>query len=227
MLTGIKKATGYMVAVVLAASVFLFGVAAAFGDSYTVNVITHTQSEDFVGIDSMGDFVVNLSNSMMNPGSSCGGVVGALSCFETYFVGKHSPAFSTVMPVLNWDDGSACMDGGLSGVCNNGHELLGGYLDGNKGVWAEFGSLTAILPGGSYDGGFINARGDAVFIDGADDTLVSVVDLPGPTFHTLSVQPEPVPEPPSVWLVGLGMLASTMLLVRRRTDCRVEARRMR
>lgn len=227
MLTAIRKTTGYIVAVVLAASVFLFGVVAAFGDSYTVSVVTHSQSENFVGIDAAGDFVVNLSNSMMNPSSSCGGVMGALSCFETYYVGQQNPVFSTVAPVLDWDNGSACTVGALSGVCNNGHELLGGYLGGLKGVWTGVGSLTEILPGGSFDGGYMNAFGDAVFIDGSDDTLVSVVDTPALGFRSLIEDSQPVPEPPSVWLVGLGMLASTMFLVRRRAHCRVVARRLK
>lgn len=227
MLTAILKTKSYMVGVLLAASVFLFGVVAAFGDSYTVNVVTHTQSENFVGIDAAGDFVVNVSSTLMNPGSSCGGVMGALSCFETYYAGQQSPVFSTVAPGLVWDNGSACTVGALSGVCNNGHELVGGYLDGLKGVWAGVGSLTAILPGGSFDGGYMNSFGDAVFIDGSDDTLVSVMDTPAVSFRSLIEDSQPVPEPPSVWLVGLGMLASTMFLIRRRAHCRVEARRLR
>lgn len=227
MLTAIRKTTGYMVAVVLAASVFLFGVVAAFGDSYTVSVVTHTQSENFVGIDADGDFVVNVTNSLMIPGSSCGGVMGALNCFETYYAGQQSPVFSTVAPGLAWDNGAACTVGALSGVCNNGHELLGGYMGGLKGVWAGLGSLTEILPGGSFDGGYMNSFGDAVFIDGSDDTLVSVMDMPTVGFRSLMEKSQPVPEPASVWLVGLGMLASTMLVVRRRSHCRVEARRVK
>lgn len=227
MLTAIRKTTGYMVAVVLAASVFLFGVVAAFGDSYTVSVVTHTQNENFVGIDAAGDFVVNVSNSLMNPGSSCGGVMGAMSCFETYYAGQQGPVFSTVAPGLVWDNGATCTVGALSGVCNNGHQLVGGYLGGVKGVWAGIGSLTEILPGGSFDGGYMNSFGDAVFIDGSDDTLVSVMDTPTVGLRSLIEVSQPVPEPQSVWLVGLGMLASTMFLIRRRAHCRVEARRVK
>ena len=224
MLTAILKTKAYIVGVLLAASVFLFGVAAAFGDSYTVNIVTHTQYENFVGIDTFGDFVVNLSNSMIYPGSSCGGVTGAATCFETFYVGG-GPSFSTAAPSLDWDNGSPCTVGVLTGVCNNGHELLGGYLDGVRGVWAGTGRLTEILPGGSYDGGYINALGDAVFIDGADDTLVSVVAQHGPRFHTsMPAGSQPVPEPPSLWLFGMGMIASAML-IRRRAYSRVAARR--
>lgn len=227
MLTAILKTKAYVVGVLLAASVFLFGVVAAFGDSYTVNVVTHTQDENFVGIDAAGDFVVNVSNSMMSPHSSCGSVVGAMSCFETYYVGQQSPVFSTTAPVLDWDNGSSCTVGALSGVCNNGHELLGGYADGFKGVWAGVGSLAEILAGGSFDGGYINAIGDAVFIDGSQDTLVSVVDTPTLGLRSLIMDSQPVPEPASVWLVGLGMMASAMFQVRRKAHCRVVARRVR
>ncbi|GGA76147.1 hypothetical protein GCM10011507_29430 [Edaphobacter acidisoli] len=215
----------------LTSSLFLFGVLAAFGDSYQVNVVAYTQSENFAGIDAAGDFVVNVSNSLMNPGSSCGGVMGASTCFETYYVGQQSGVYSTALPSLNWDDGTACSADGLSGVCNGTHEVLGGFLGGVKGVWdGSAGSLTEIMPGESFDGGYINALGDAVFIDGSNDTLVSVVDSPavsGLDLHMDMVDPAAVPEPASFWLVGLGMLASAAVVTERRVHCRVAVKHSR
>lgn len=229
MSTVMQRAKTYIVGVVIWASVFLFGVLAAFADSYTVNVVTYTQSENFAGIDTAGDFVVNLTNSLIYPGHTCGGIAGASTCFETFYAGQLDPVFSTALPALDWDNGARCTMGELSGVCNSGHQVLGGYLDDVKGVWeGSAGSLTEILPGGSFDGGYINALGDAVFIDGSHDTLVSVVDLPSMPesgLRPLIAVEQPVPEPASVWLVGLGMMASTMFLVRRRAYCRVAAKR--
>lgn len=228
MLTVMQRARTYIVGVVIWASVFLFGVLAAFADSYTVNVVAYTQSENFAGIDTAGDFVVNLTNSLVNPGHKCGGVAGASTCFETFYVGQQNPVFSTALPGLDWDNGARCTVGALSGVCNNGHQVLGGFLDGVEGVWTGTGSLTEILPGGSFDGGYVNALGDAVFIDGANDTLVSVVDTPntgGLGLRPLIIAPQAVPEPASVWLVGLGMMVAARFVLRRRATYRVVAKR--
>lgn len=145
MLQGMNKT--YVAGVVLAASVFLLGVASAFADSYSVSVVAYTQSENFYGIDATGDFTVNVSNSLRSPSSSCGGVLGASECFETYYVGQQNPVFSTTAPSLNWDDGSSCSLGSLSGVCNDGHELLGGYLDDTRGVWVGTGDSTEYFNG--------------------------------------------------------------------------------
>ena len=215
----------YIVGVVLAASFFLFGVLSAFADSYAVNVVAYTQSESFYGIDATGNFVVNMSGALTSPSSLCGGVSGASQCFATYFAGGASPVFSTSAPSLNWDNGVACTHGTLSGICNNGHELLGGYLGDIKGVWTGPGMKNYLMDG-SFDGGFINAFGDAVFINGADDTLVSVVDTSSAvTLHgnELFVDPKPVPEPASLWLMGMGMMVVAGM-VRRRAYCRVGVR---
>lgn len=216
----IKRAKIFILGFLLTASVFLFGVLSAFGDSYSVNVVAYTQSESFAGIDVAGDFVVNVTNSLMYSGGPCGGVLKASSCFETYYAGQQNPVFSTALPGLDWDNGVSCTKGTalLSGVCNSGHRLLGGFLDDVKGVWVGTNSLTEIVAGGSYDGGYMNSLGDAVFIDGSHDTLVSVVDTPSVqelSVHQLTVGPQPVPEPASLWLVGLGLMASAMLVRRR------------
>lgn len=214
--------------VVLAASLFLFGVFSAFADSYSVNVVASTQSESFYGIDAAGDFVVDMSGSLTAPNSLCGGISGASQCFATYYVGGASPVYSTVAPILTWDNGTACTHGTLSGICNNGYELLGGYLGDVKGVWTGPGMKNYLMDG-SFDGGFINAFGDAVFINGADDTLVSVMNtsnLLTPHGYELLADSKPVPEPACIWLVGLGLMLSAMVL-KRQAYSRVDVKKSR
>ena len=73
----------YIAGVIFAACVFLVSVASAFGDSYSVSVIKYTQSEGFYGLDATGNFVLNVSDTMQGPNSSCGGISGANQCVAT------------------------------------------------------------------------------------------------------------------------------------------------
>ena len=66
-----------------------------------------------------------------------------------------------------------------------------------------------------------------MFSDGSQDELSAVMNTPETL--RLNVAPmiavqQPVPEPPSVWLVGLGMMGAAMLVVQRRRSGRAEVK---
>lgn len=99
----------------------------AFADTYSITVVSHTQHENFYGIDGNGTFVVNLTGDPVNP---CGGG----TCFATHY-GTLAPVFSTTAPALAYDNGIACApvlfpgfspSGPGNGRCNNGHAISGG-----------------------------------------------------------------------------------------------------
>jgi hypothetical protein len=180
----------------------------AQADSYKVTVVDITQDENFLGIDDKGDFVVNDSNHS----SKCGEMSGN-PCFEVFLAGQ-TPYFSPTAPMLTFDNGSSCtvaLDASFapqttaSGICNNGHEIFGAVPT----VFAVFDGpdKSDAFYGGSFDGGFINTNGDAVYIDGLADELIFAQDL-----TTAST-----PEPGSLLLFGTGCLAILGSLRRRYT----------
>lgn len=190
------------------AAIFCLSAAAsrpAHADSFAITTIAHTHSANFLGIDAAGDFVVDVSNSLSHPHPSCGGVaVSPFSqCFETFYVGQTNPVFSTTAPNLTFDNGTACTpDPGaefdvMNGRCNNGYEIFGAFSGPTRGIWAGNDLALSFLNNGTFDGGFINSNGDAVFIDGLDNTLVFVDDATR----------NPIPEPASWLLIGSGAIA--------------------
>lgn len=214
---------GVLMTLILLASGTLALDIPAYGDTYTYQIVANTQSENFYGIDNVGDFVFNISDRYINPGSVCAGVMNPSSCYDTYYVGTGKTVISVNPPNLNYDDGSPCTPSisgfdVLGGACNNGHEIFGGYYllgtpQAQRGVWTGPDPVKDFLENGSFDGGFINHLGDAVFIDGANDTLVWAEDL------GIS------PEPGSFVLFGTGGLMVVTLLIRKPVEKGKQLRR--
>ena len=184
----------------------------AKADSYQITIVDETQDEYFVGIDDMGDFVVNESINTFK----CGDSPLIDQCFEVFLTGQ-SPFFTTTAPVLDYDNGTKCsiaLDASFGppplpapGICNNGHEIFGIF----PGVYVGPDKSDVIF-GGSIDGGDINANGDAVFNDGFVDELIFARDLTTAT-----------PEPGSLLLFGTGCL-TLIGTVRARTSRRYPER---
>ena len=177
-------------------------------DTYKISVVDMTQDENFQGIDDQGNFVINDANSSFK----CGELNGL--CFEV-FLSWQSPFFTTTTPVLNYDNGTPCaiaLSPGFgqpqaSGVCNNGHEIFGvtTFNPNIHGIYDGLNFSDLVATGLSFDGGYINASGDAVFINGLGDELIFAQDLTTPT-----------PEPHSLYLLGTGCLAMLGTLRRHR-----------
>lgn len=96
------------------------------------------------------------------------GRVNSVLCREVL-----SPFLTTTTPILPFDNGttrSIALDASFApqtttnGICNNGHEVFGAFVNG-FGVYSGRDAADKFF-GGTIDGGFINANGDDVFMNG-------------------------------------------------------------
>ena len=210
-------------AIVSAALLLLVAAPCASADTYSLTTVRHTQSENFIGIDTAGDFSINVFDSFSFPGANCGGTVNPHSCFETFYAGSSSPVFTTSAPALAFDNGSTCKPAvgtgffSVNGICNNGHYILSAILDlsgGTEihGIWGgpNPDPIADLLGSGMIQGGFMNSLGDAVFINSLNDTLVFADDL-----STDAPSTTVTPEPSSLLLLATGGLTLFGALKRR------------
>ena len=211
----------------------------AFADSYSVSSVGLPQSSRFVGIDSDGDYVMDITSNAFHGRPTCGGssVPFNSRCFETVYDGQTTPVFSTT-PTLNFDNGSPCSISAPSGfltsaaICNNGHMLFSGQYGVNgttiTGVWDGFDPVADYLGNFYLASGFINSNGDAVFVDTIHNTLMFADDQSSSlristfsldSFETLDSfdkrDPAPAPEPGSLLLVGTGSISLFTVLRRK------------
>jgi hypothetical protein len=216
------------------AFILLFSAVAAnsaFADSYSISNVGSPQSERIFGIDSAGNYVLDITNITFHSQPTCGGssVPFNARCFETVFDGQTTPAFSTAPFNLAYDDGSACSILAPSGfststaICNNGHMLFSGQYNSNgtmiSGVWDGFDPFADYLGNFYLASGFINNNGDAIFVDSIHNTLMFADDQSSSfgisAFSFDKRDPAPTPEPGSLLLVGTGSISLFTLLRRK------------
>jgi hypothetical protein len=223
----------------IVAIVLLFSAAAsthAFADSYSLSTVGIPQSSRFVGIDTDGNYVLDITNTAFHGRPSCGGASVPFNsrCFETVYDSQTPSTFSTTPGFLNFDNGSACSPSAPSGfstsaaICNNGHMLFSGQYTSNgttmTGVWDGFDPVADYLGDFYLASGFINSKGDAVFVDSIHNKLMFADDQSSSSPLTLSTfsfesldksDPAPTPEPGSLLLVGTGSISLVTILRRK------------
>lgn len=168
----------------------------AYANTYQIYDLGDANGYNLVGIDTSGTVVIE----------------DALSSIYSTLVDGMSISDSSILPVLDYDNGTSCTPALSSGmtvvgraVCNGGYEVLGGeYLGTDRGIYT--GPAPAdFLQSGTVDTLLLNSSGDFAWTDGRDEENFEAIDLTS----------DQVPEPTSLFLVGTGLLAGLGSMRRR------------
>lgn len=184
-----------VVSILIAVAMFLTA-PTAHADTYQIFDLGDANGYNLVGIDTSGTVVIE----------------DALSSIYSTLVDGMSISDSSILPVLDYDNGTSCTPALSSGmtvvgraVCNGGYEVLGGeYLGTDRGIYT--GPAPAdFLQSGTVDTLLLNSSGDFAWTDGRDEENFEAIDLTS----------DQVPEPTSLFLVGTGLLAGLGSMRRR------------
>jgi len=192
---------GFVAIVLVAAGVFAASTKPACADTFQVLDLGTDNGHTLVGIDDSGRVVIEALN--LNPPFT--------PIYQTWVNGV-DVSNSSSPPSLSYDNGTPCVPTVSAPVildpvstppkCNGGHEVyLGLFGSPFPGIFtgpnlSDFLTLPNLSGFVSLDHLDLNAFGDAVLDDGADDEIFEAVDL-----TTASV-----PEPGTVFLLGTGVL---------------------
>jgi hypothetical protein len=173
----------------------------AYADTYSVTgVLWGEGTEGFQGIDSSGNvYIYNFDTGVYL--TLFNGRIVNTSSVEPNFINDRGEICATPVPGVTVTNPS-------DEICNNGRiaYLVGGIT---ASLYVYSGTGTPQLIGPAFAGDLIamNSIGDIVFDDGFADLAYEAIDLTS----------EQTPEPASILLVGTGIAAICVTLVRRRT----------
>lgn len=179
-----------------------------FANTYNVQWLDSDAGRYFYGMDDIGHTVFLRTDTNFCSSSYS-------DCYETFSDGS-LVGFSSAAPTFNWDF--------VKGACDFANPYPCSLSDnGNSVVMASFDTvyygtnLSQVLHGMGFGGIFaINGVGDIVLDDEFGDLWLEIIDPPSPPA---------VPEPSSIVLIGLGVIASVKTWRRHRgsnPDCTLE-----